>query len=370
MIIFRNNQKLQDGLELLQQQQKELSARQSIYNQQQLDFITRKNALSAQQFDFADKLSSYNAQVKLYNENLEKFEAEKLAFQEKETLFETRVLALEQEKADFEAQKNRFEQDKTADEVMRKDMQTRAQEEQEALQRKIGELQEKELELSQRENSLNAKARDLQNRQYTNAYQQSAFAYSQPSPVSPITPTQTEQQADLRERAQAEGIKLNIAGNMHAGNYAEVKETKNSSGGIYNVGRTLYKTAFIIFCIIAFESLLVFFLKDILGVSVAYPAVGFGAGFILFITCAIMNACSFRPRARRKKHAPYLLTAAVILVICIIITTMIAVYCKAEISNPAQMLSFIVFPIVYLMNILFFAIFYRLLSTKESKERN
>ena len=38
--------------------------------------------------------------------------------------------------------------------------------------------------------------------------------------------------------------------------------------GIYNVGQTLYKAALIILCIVAFESLIVYFMKDFLKISI------------------------------------------------------------------------------------------------------
>ena len=377
--ILRNEtQKLQDELTNIQTLQQDLSARQAIYNQQQLDFITRKNALSAQQFELADKVSSYNAQIKLYNDDLAKLEADKQAFLNEKALLEERVGALEQEEKSFEERKAKFEQDRAEEEKTRKELQQRAADEHAALQRKVGELQERELELTQRENSLNAAARDLRNRQLSQPYSSTeqnynanAFGYAQPQAPATQNNTQTNTQQDLRERAHAEGIKLNMAGNLHSVAQTATYDNKpTTSNGIYNVGRTLYRAALIIFCIITFESLLIFFLKDTLALSPIYPIVGFGCGFLLFITCAIMYASGFRPRARRKKHAPYILTAAVLLVISILIVTMIAVYCKAEMDNLAQLFGYVIFPITYLTNILFFAVFFRLLSVKESKERN
>ena len=251
------------------------------------------------------------------------------------------------------------------------------------LQRKTGELQERELELSQRENALNNAARDLRNRQY-NAYANAEYSYAPPpaqnnnyygyyaQPAQQPAPAQPTGigYGELRERADAEGIKLNTAGNMrtHATPVRNQASASGSVGNCYNAGLTLFKSAFIIFCIIAFECLVVFFLKDYLGVSVAYPIVGFALGFAAFITCAILYSFGFKSRVRRKKHASYILTAAVIFVIAVIVVTMIAVYCKAQTSIPSQLLSYVIIPVVYLLNILFFVLFYYLFSVRASKE--
>lgn len=365
----------------LQEQQKELAARQAVYNQQQLDFITRKNALAAQQFDFADKLASYNTQAKLFNENLEKMENERTALHNEQQLFEERVRALDAEKADFEAKKAQFEKDKEASEKNRLEAQQKALDEQTELQRKYSELQEREMDLNQRENALNRAERNFRSQQYAASYTQPEYAYAYATPYSngygataqqPAPQAQTETDyTDLRQRAQTDGIKLQTAGSFGVSpmirNEHRPQNAAAINRGYYNIGATLFKSAFIIFCIVAFESLIVYFMRDFLHVSPVYPIVGFAVGFVLFVICAILNACGYRPHAKRKKHPSYILTMSVIFVITVIIVTMIAVYFKAQMGDPAQLLSFVIIPVVYLLNILFFGVFFHLFSLKESK---
>ena len=284
--------------------------------------------------------------------------------------------------SEIEERKAKFEQEKEETEKLQKDMQARAADETASYQRQLGDLRERELELSRRENDLNNAAREFRAQQYA-AYSTNneyAYGYAQRQPArydyyNAPTPTQPEMRTeanfnDLRERAQSEGIKLNTAGNMGrinaATHVANERQTTNSVG-CYNVGLTLFKSAFIVFCIIAFESLIAFFIKDYIGVNAMYPAVGFALGFVMFIVCSITYACGYRPRARRRKHASYILTAAVVFVITVIVVTMVAVYCKAQMSDPAQLLSFVVIPVIYLMNIIFFAAFYYSFSVRASK---
>ena len=358
----RKTYKLQEDLATLQQQQKELSARQSLYNQQQLEFIARKNALAAQQFDFADKLSSYNAQVKLFNENLEKLENERQVLQKNQQQYEEQSKELEKKVAAFEEEKAKFVSEKESNDKERMEAQKKALDDAAAMQIRLNEL-------NQREAALNEQFREL-NARTANPYQPNApygyspaYGYAQPN--------------DLNQRAQSDGIRLNIAGSMRG--YTPVAPQQVAASGItepqlktgrYNVGLTLFKTAFIIFCIAIFESLGVFFMKDYLGVSGLYPALCFAGGFATFIICAILYACGYKSNVKRKKHATYVVTAAVIFVIATIIVTMIAVYMKAQLSLTPELLSYVVIPVGYLLNILFFAAFYYAFSLKASKNNN
>ena len=178
---------------------------------------------------------------------------------------------------------------------------------------------------------------------------------------------------DLPARAQADGVKLNVAGNFGRVQTetatSATPPSKQTAHGVYNVGATLFRSALIIFCMIAFESLLVYFLKDYLKVSVAYPAVGFAVGFVLFAVCAVLHACGYKTHARRGKHPTYIWTATIVFVITVIIVTMIAVYFKAQIFVPSQLLAYVIFPVIYLLNILFFVTFYYLFSKKDSQNK-
>ena len=357
----RNTYKLQEDLATLQQQQKELSARQTLYNQQQLEFIARKNALAAQQFDFADKLSSYNAQVKLFNENLEKLENERQVLQKNQQQYEEQSKELEKKLAAFEEEKAKFVAEKEANDKERMEAQRKALEDASTLQTRLNELNQREAALNEQYRELNARA--------SNPYQANS-PYGYQNPYGYMQPN------DLNQRAQADGIRLNVAGGMRGypttAPQQESVESPNpqSNTGRYNVGLTLFKTAFIIFCIAIFESLAVFFMKDYLGVSGLYPALCFAVGFVTFIICAILYACGYKSNVKRKKHATYVVTAAVIFVIAVIIVTMIAVYMKAQLSLTPELLSYVVIPVGYLFNILFFTAFYYAFSLKASKNNN
>ncbi len=345
--LMQEKQKLQEEMQNLQQQERDLASRITIYNQQQLDFITRKNALSAQEYDLADKISAYNTQNQLLQDAKAQLEADKEAFALEQNLFEARIRALDEEKAILESNKQAFA-----------NQQAEAERTHDMLRRQI---QEERLQMEQ----------TMEPAQSQTAEPLPVSSVSPiPQPVTvqaptPVPPVQENFYNNVHARAQEEGIKIHTAG--FAGTPPSSPTPYPADGqarGYYNAGQTLFKSAMIVFCIILFESLLVFFMKDYLGVSFVYPVVGFAGGFILFIICAIMFACGFKPIARRKKHASYIFTMSILFVIAIIAITMVAVYCKAPIAKPAKLLAFVVIPVVYFLNMVFFAIFYRLFSLK------
>ena len=320
------------------------------------------------------------------DEKLEKLEAERVAFQKEKVLYEEQVREFERQKAELERERVRLEEDK--DELARNQMdaQKRAHDDASGLQVRMKQLQEWENALQQRENVLNERLRDMQNGQpiqpvqnvqpqpyaYGTYPQQQSFPNAQPSPFAP-TPKN-----ELFERAQKDGIRLNTVGTMrgtqtNGAPAASEKQTPTATTqptkrGNFNMGKALFKSAFIVLCIVAFESLLVFFAKNYLSVSILYPIIGFTAGFIPFIVCAILYASGFKSNVKLKKHASYILTTAIIFVICVILVTMVAVYMKAQISLIPQLLAYIIIPIGYLINMLLFVAFYYTFSVKDSKK--
>ena len=356
--LSKNTRKLQDDLSSLLQQQKELAARQALYNQQQLEFIARKNALSAQQFDLADKSNAYNVQAKLFNENLEKLEADRALLQAEKEAHETAV-------KEFECEKEKFNLEQQDLMKAQKNM----HDETSGLDARLQDLKEREQALSQREDNL-AKQSEEFNRRVMNAPSRTYYnsEYRQNPYYGMPNPQPYEQQRSLYERAQSDGITLRTAGNATMYNQqpepqlAVAASPTSTKTGFYNVGTTLIKSAFIMLCILTFESLAVYFLLDYLTIPSYYPAIAFALGFTVFLICAILYSKGFRPHVRRRKNPSYLLTNTVLFIIFVILTTMVAVYLKADLSDPKQLISYIIIPVVYLSNILVFTAFYHTFS--------
>ncbi len=364
--------KFREETEKLQQLQKDLDNRQALYNQQQLEFITKKNALSADQFAFADKLAKYDENTALLEQEKSKLEAEKFALTEDKKALEEKTLLLEEQKRELEEEKANFERSKAEAERVLQENGQKATSESANLQKQLSELQERELSLAQRETMLNNAIRDFRTQQQL-AYQQNEATY-QATQNQRFAPAYAQQNtpgdfSDLQRQAQTDGIRLRTSGEQKYETVPMHTQTANANG-YFNMGLSLFKSAFIIFCIVAFEALLAYFIRGYLGVSVLYPLIAFAGGFVAFIVFAILYAQGYKAKARRKKHSSYLLTSSVIFVIAVIVTTMMAVYFKAETSNPAELLSFVVLPVLYLFNIVLFAIFYRLFSARSKIDNN
>ena len=264
--------------------------------------------------------------------------------------------------------------------------QKRAMDDASGLQMRMSELQERERNLLQRENTLAEQIRDFQSRPYP-AYGNDGYGYNTANPLyssgnqqPPYTQNNgSYRNNNLQERAQTDGIRLNTAGSIRGNTtlrtpreqiatdeyVAAAKSTPANNS--YNVGSTLFKSAFIVLCIVAFESFIVYFMQDYLGINALYPAIWFTVGFVAFLVCAILYACKYKPNVKRKKYPSYILSAAIIFVIAVIVVTMIAVYFKAQVSVPSELLSYVIIPVIYLVNILIFVAFYYTFSLRSNR---
>jgi hypothetical protein len=177
---------------------------------------------------------------------------------------------------------------------------------------------------------------------------------------------------DMHNRASSEGIHLKTAGNLQ-GNTSTPNANyprRDNSASFFNKGFALFKAAMVIFAFILTESLIVFFMRDTIGVSALYPVVPFAIGFSFFIVCAILYACGYRSQERKTKNSPYIVTSVIVFVITVIATSMVAIYFKASLTEPTELLKYVVLPVVFLLNIVLFAIFYHLFTRITTTERN
>ena len=391
------NARLQTEISSLRQREQELVERQELYNQQQMEFMSRKNSLASQQFDFAEKLTSYNSQLKKFSEDREEFEQEQTAIREERRTLQDKLHEIEKTSAELASKVEAFEKEKAEFGAMRESVEktndqtalnlhNRAEE----LDRKAAELQRREITLEAREEAFNAAKSEFGLRGFSanQAQSQAPRMHNTPftptgySPIAtqsapaqqPAPPIQPQASTvinfdDMHNRANGEGIRLKTAGTLHgiaAG--MEQPTRKENVSSLFNKGFTLFKAAMVIFCFILAEALAVFFLRDVINVPALYPAIPFAIGFAFFIVCAILYACGYRSQERRSKNSSYLVSAVIIFVITVIATSMVAIYFKADLTNAMELLKFIVLPVVFLLNIVLFAIFYHLFSRHTAAE--
>ena len=296
--------------------------------------------------------------------------------------------------SDWQKEKEKYEADKARTEEENAQTINAVREQAANLTRREAALKDKEYELEGRESALNEARRQFNATRIAQEYaaltgtpssydnreqnernrQQQAAVPQQPAPYAQEFGRNNAQNgydfSALNERAHADGIKLRTAGNAQGfggTNYnaplpaANAQKTE-AANGFFNKGKTLFRAAMVIFFIIIAESLSAFFLRDKLNVNGLYPFAAFAVGFLAFLICTIMYAGGYKPKVRRTKKCPYIVTACVMFVIVTVLASMIAVYMKADLRSLRDLLKFVVLPALYLFNIVLFSIFYRLFS--------
>lgn len=369
---FEEDEQFQTEMQILRQQQAELAERQELYNRQQLEFIAEKNALASQHFELTDKLQSHSESVRLYEENMQRLESERDSLFEKQRELESlqETLSYREEKllADeqaFAEQKRIFSEEKASVETLKDERLLKIEEEEKILLARQAELERYHAQLSQRASELQHREDELAIAEKEQPKQSTIPSY--PSGYTHKVEEQSINLDDLRVRAAEDGIRIKTAGTMRYEFPQETRKETDSQAEVFNKGFALFKAACLIFSIICVESLAVFFLRGALGVSITYPVVALGVGFVAFIIFAILYAKGYQSTARRQKRATYIGTSMILFVVSVIIVTMVAVYCKADVSVPAILLSYVVIPVVYLLNLVFFAAFYHLFSKQQKR---
>ena len=270
----------------------------------------------------------------------------------------------------MEAEKAKFEEEKQESERERMDAQKKALDDNSGLQARLQELKERETSLLQREAVLMARWQDLETQKQTpqsQPQQKERSPYGQNGANNfPMNPY-----AHLRDRAAEDGITVYTAGGTnsaipHSEPIMATATAQQKKPGTFHMGCALFRSSIITLCIVAFESILAFFMKDFMQVPAYYPMIGFSLGFVAFLVCSVLYALNYRPYARRKKNLSYFVTATVAFIIGVIIVTMVAVYMRAQLGNPAELLSYVIVPVVYLSNILVFSAFYYMFTFREN----
>lgn len=345
----RLSEQLRYEQELLKQRQAELATRLELFNQQQLDYLAKKQALTLQQFENEDKYATHAAQVKHLNDTMLAFETEKSAFAAEKTAFEEERKAFEAEKAQFREEKRRAAESNRVfvDSLNAKE---------DAFRREEARLQALSAELDRRAAEYNAQPR-------TPAYSPTAPAYESAYYAGGNSPMD-----ELYKRAERDGIRLNSRTAPARSPAAYAKPAKPTP--TFNKGATLFKAALLTFCFLAVECIIVFFMKDTLGVPFFYPLIPLAVGLVFFAICSILYASGYQPNAKlNKKSGGYIFSAVILFVVGIITASMVAVYCRAPLAEPTALLSFILLPAIFLTNLILYPVFYHFFAiSNENKE--
>ena len=148
-------------------------------------------------------------------------------------------------------------------------------------------------------------------------------------------------------------------------------KTPSEPPAFFNKGATLFKASLITLAFLLVECLIVFFMAEDLNVSFVYPLIPAIIGLVIFVVCALLYANGYQANAKLNKKSPsYIFSASVLFVIGVIVAAMVAVYCKAPLFEPNNLLVYLIIPTVLLTNIILFPVFFHFFSISKKEFNN
>ena len=163
---------------------------------------------------------------------------------------------------------------------------------------------------------------------------------------------------DLESRAAADGIKISTAGGG-----SEAKETRSES--VFHKGKVLFFSAIVVFAICIIEGSIVLALTNSLAIPLFYPYFIWATGLALLLVTGLAYANRYGERTLRQT-GNFLINCSVIYVLLVIFTLVLALAVKIDFTDPAALATFVIIPVVYFLNVVFFAIAY-VLQVKKGK---
>jgi hypothetical protein len=285
--------------------------------------------------------------------------------------FEAEKAAFKTEKDSFEAHKQQFLDEKRRTEEANHAYSMALKVREDELQRETAKMQALNSDLERKINEMNMRRIPGAPMQpfYAQAQMQAQMPMqSQPAQQSPIgTPD------ELYRRAERDGIRLNTRSNspMRSTSVNSPVKAQSEPPTYYNKGAVLFKSSLMTLAFLLIECLIVFFMAEGLNISFVYPLVPASIGLVTFVVCALLYANGYQANAKLNKKSPsYIFSATVLFVIGVIIAAMVAVYCKAPLFEPSNLLVYIIIPTVLLTNIILFPTFFHFFSISKKNMEN
>ena len=155
---------------------------------------------------------------------------------------------------------------------------------------------------------------------------------------------------DLEARAAQDGIRVRTAGGKMR-SHAEITES------IVHKGKALFISGIItfIFCVVLGSILLG--VQASAGLPAFYPYFIWCVGLVVLLVTGLAYANHYGERALRRT-GPVLLNTVVAYVLLVIITLIVALTARADLSNSAQLATFVIVPIVFFLGVVLFGVTY------------
>ena len=156
---------------------------------------------------------------------------------------------------------------------------------------------------------------------------------------------------DIEMRAAADGIRITTSG----GGTKPV--TTTLSVNLVHKGKALFFSALIVFLLCIAEGSLTLGLMRTLQLPRFYPYLIWGAGLGVLLVCGLAYVNHYGERALRRT-GNLLVNTIVTYALCVIVILIIALAGNIDFSNVGQLMSYVVIPVVFFLNIVVFAVAY------------
>ena len=156
---------------------------------------------------------------------------------------------------------------------------------------------------------------------------------------------------DIEMRAAADGIRITTSG----GGTKPV--TTTLSVNLVHKGKALFFSALIVFLLCIAEGSITLGLMRTLQLPRFYPYLIWGAGLAVLLVCGLAYVNHYGERALRRT-GNLLVNTIVTYALCVIVILIIALASNIDFSNVGQLMSYVVIPVVFFLNIVVFAVAY------------
>lgn len=158
---------------------------------------------------------------------------------------------------------------------------------------------------------------------------------------------------DIEMRAAADGIRITTSG----GGTKPV--TTTLSVNLVHKGKALFFSALIVFLLCIAEGSVTLGLLRTLQLPRFYPYLIWGAGLAVLLVCGLAYVNHYGERALRRT-GNLLVNTIVTYALCVIVILIIALAGNIDFTNVGQLMSYVVIPVVFFLNIVVFAVAYYL----------
>ena len=181
-----------------------------------------------------------------------------------------------------------------------------------------------------------------------------AEAPVQPKKAAPTPPPRSLDGVDFYDiemRAAADGIRITTSGG------GSKPVTTTLSVNLVHKGKALFFSALIVFLLCIAEGSLTLGLLRTLQLPRFYPYLIWGAGLAVLLVCGLAYVNHYGERALRRT-GNLLVNTIVTYALCVIVILIIALAGNIDFSDAGQLMTYVIIPVVFFLNIVVFAVAY------------